>query len=230
MMTIDEVNTLLAGLGGDYKHPYSGPERAVIATVYYEVLGRHLPDNNCPDKWRDAVVEINIYIKKHGKMKEKTKYRLRQGVILQIAGSSQVYTNDNLTDKIAEKYLKENPNAAKRFEIIPTDEKDTAAAGSNDAERLRAADIKIAELEAVNKTQESLIAAELEDTTGSGSDDSKGGVVASEVVKQAIAAELAAGKSKTVVKSEFTGKEIDGVKLTHRLVGTYIKIITQEKE
>ena len=42
-------------------------------------------------------------------------------------------------------------------------------------------------------------------------------------------AELVAGKSKTAIKQELAGKEIGGVKLTHRLISDYIEKITAEE-
>lgn len=122
-MTVDEVKILLSDLNRGYNTPYSSAEQATIERLYYEVLGKHLNGCRCPDKWHDAVLEINSYIKKHGKMKEKSNYKLRAGVILQIAGSSEIYTNDNLTDEVAAAFLKEHPNAAGRFEVIPTAER-----------------------------------------------------------------------------------------------------------
>lgn len=188
-MTVDEVKILLSDLNRGYNTPYSSAEQATIERLYYEVLGKHLNGCRCPDKWHDAVLEINSYIKKHGKMKEKSNYKLRAGVILQIAGSSEIYTNDNLTDEVAAAFLKEHPNAAGRFEVIPTAEKDAEApkAGGNN------------------------------------------GNTADDAIRQAIAAELVAGKSKTAIKQELAGKEIGGVKLTHRLISDYIEKITAEE-
>ena len=100
-MTVDEVKILLSDLNRGYNTPYSSAEQATIERLYYEVLGKRLSGCRCPDRWHDAVLEINSYIKKHGKMKEKSNYKLRAGVILQIAGSSEIYTNDNLTDEVA---------------------------------------------------------------------------------------------------------------------------------
>ena len=126
-MTVDEVKILLSDLNRGYNTPYSSAEQATIERLYYEVLGKRLSGCRCPDRWHDAVLEINSYIKKHGKMKEKSNYKLRAGVILQIAGSSEIYTNDNLTDEVAAAFLKEHPNAAGRFEVIPTAKKDAEA-------------------------------------------------------------------------------------------------------
>lgn len=157
---VDEVKILLSDLNRGYNTPYSSAEQATIERLYYEVLGKHLNGCRCPDKWHDAVLEINSYIKKHGKMKEKSNYKLRAGVILQIAGSSEIYTNDNLTDEVAAAFLKEHPNAAGRFEVIPTAEKDAEApkAGGESSE-LEAAHNRIAILESEKVELESRCAA-----------------------------------------------------------------------
>ena len=159
-MTVDEVKILLSDLNRGYNTPYSSAEQATIERLYYEVLGKRLSGCRCPDRWHDAVLEINSYIKKHGKMKEKSNYKLRAGVILQIAGSSEIYTNDNLTDEVAAAFLKEHPNAAGRFEVIPTAEKDAEApkAGGESSE-LEAAHNRIAILESEKVELESRCAA-----------------------------------------------------------------------
>lgn len=251
-MTVDEVKILLSDLNRGYNTPYSSAEQATIERLYYEVLGKHLNGCRCPDKWHDAVLEINSYIKKHGKMKEKSNYKLRAGVILQIAGSSEIYTNDNLTDEVAAAFLKEHPNATGRFEVIPTAKKDAEApkAGGESSE-LEAAHNRIAILESEKVELESRCAAlQARIDAAAATDDEKpenesgeaesadeadeqpagyNGNTADDAIRQAIAAELVAGKSKTAIKQELAGKEIGGVKLTHRLISDYIEKITAEE-
>lgn len=263
-MTVNEAKTLLEDLNRGYNSPYSSTERETIERLYYEVLGKRIDGCRCPDKWHDAVLEIELYIKKHGKMKEKSNYKLRAGVILQIAGSSEVYTNDNLTDEVAAAFLKEHPKAVSRFETIPTDKKKTEAAGTSvKSSELEAAKARIAVLESEKSELESRCAALQakidaasadeattdaakdadagdEQSVGDGSeaenagdaDEQPGGddeSTADDAIRQAIAAELLAGKSKTAIKQELAGKEIGGVKLTHRLISDYIEKITAEE-
>lgn len=225
-MTVDEVKILLSDLNRGYNTPYSSAEQATIERLYYEVLGKHLNGCRCPDKWHDAVLEINSYIKKHGKMKEKSNYKLRAGVILQIAGSSEIYTNDNLTDEVAAAFLKEHPNAAGRFEVIPTAKKDAEApkAGGESSE-LEAAHNRIAILESEKVELESRCAALQARIDAAAATET----AATDAIRQAIAAELVAGKSKTAIKQELAGKEIGGVKLTRRLISDYIEKITAEE-
>jgi hypothetical protein len=66
-----------------------------------------------------------IYLQKNNLM-AKTNYALIAGVILQSADSPDVYTNANLTDEAAEKYLKDNPGRIKVFSHYPEDWKKRA--------------------------------------------------------------------------------------------------------
>lgn len=55
-------------------------------------------------------------------MKEKSEYKLKNGVLLQMEfGSSNFYTNDNLTNDIAEEYLAKYPDNANYFSKMPDD-------------------------------------------------------------------------------------------------------------
>lgn len=117
-MTLSEAYDTLLALSRANK-PYSSAEESIISNLYTEVTGKKVRDCNCRDKWRDAVIEALLYLKKHKAMREKCDYKLRAGVILHISGSSEVYTNDNLTNEVAEKFLKDNPNAVGRFAVIP---------------------------------------------------------------------------------------------------------------
>ena len=117
-MTVSEAYNTLLALSRANK-PYSSAEESIISNLYTEITGKKVRDCNCRDKWRDAVIEALLYLKKHKSMREKCDYKLRAGVILHISGSSEVYTNDNLTNEVAEKFLKDNPNAVGRFAVIP---------------------------------------------------------------------------------------------------------------
>ena len=55
-------------------------------------------------------------------MKEKSNYALKNGVVLQMGfSSSEMYTNANLTDESAERYLAKNPGDIKYFSRAPED-------------------------------------------------------------------------------------------------------------
>lgn len=192
-MTDNEVFERITVLwnAGDVR-PYSDAERVEIEKMYTAVLGCQIRTCNCSEKWRDAVIEMYVYLKKNGKMHTKSQYILKAGVVIQPDGTSDVYTNANLTDAVAAELLQKYPAAKGLFEKIP----DNTSNGGNAA-----------------KSNEN----------GQSAD------VSNAAVKSAIAAALESGTAKTKIKSDFAGREIDGVKLTQRLVAEYIKAIESEK-
>ncbi len=122
-MELKEVADKLKELGG--LPSYSSSDKSEIERLYKEVLGKEFTKTSCNDCYHDAVIEMTVYIKKNNRMKEKCNYRLKNGVLLQPEfGSSEMYTNDNLTDEIAEKYLAKNPKGEIYFAHVPTDWKE----------------------------------------------------------------------------------------------------------
>lgn len=100
----------------------SASNKLDIEIMYHDVLGKNLMKSSCNDCYHDAIIEIYLYLKKYGKMKEKSNYTLKNGVLLQPGfGSGNMYTNDNLTDEVAEKYLAQYPNGIILFAATPTD-------------------------------------------------------------------------------------------------------------
>jgi hypothetical protein len=100
----------------------SPSEKTEIEKLYNDVLDKKITRTSCSDCYHDAVIETMLYLKKHGKMKEKSEYKLKNGVLLQMEfGSSNFYTNDNLTNDIAEEYLAKYPDNANYFSKMPDD-------------------------------------------------------------------------------------------------------------
>lgn len=97
-------------------------DKAEIETLHMEILDRRMTHTSCSNCYSDAVITLLLYIRKHGGFKEKTSYRLKNGVLLQMGfGSSKFYTNDNLSDKVAEEYLAQFPDNSKLFAKLPDD-------------------------------------------------------------------------------------------------------------
>ena len=119
-MTDLEVVDKLKELGG--KLPLSSSDKSDIEVMYHEVFGRTFIRTSCSDCYRDAVIEMYSYLKKYGKMKEKSNYALKNGVLLQAGfGSGEMYTNDNLTDEAAERFLAGNSKGIVFFALTPSD-------------------------------------------------------------------------------------------------------------
>lgn len=122
-MRVSEVVSKLKELGD--KVPLSSSDKSAIEAMYCNVLGRAFVRTSCNDCYHDAVIEMYSYLKKYGKMKEKSSYALKNGVLLQMSfGSGEMYTNDNLTDEAAEKYLAKNPKGISLFAVTPKDWKE----------------------------------------------------------------------------------------------------------
>ena len=119
MEVIDVVNRLKE-LGSIAS--LSSSDKAEIESLYALVLDKKFVRTSCSDCYRDAVIEMSVYLKKNGKMKEKSEYGLKNGVLLQMGfGSAEMYTNANLTDEVAEKYLAKYPDNIKYFSKKPDD-------------------------------------------------------------------------------------------------------------
>lgn len=120
-MTIDETIKLISELRGRINSGLSSMEKAQIARLYGEVLGKTFRQTSCRDCYRDACIEMELYLRKNGAMKEKSRYVLLNGAIIREFGTGKVYSNANLTDKVAEAWLRKYPQQIKMFAAYPDD-------------------------------------------------------------------------------------------------------------
>ena len=119
-MEVIEVVNRLKELGSIAS--LSSSDKAEIESLYALVLDKKFVRTSCSDCYHDAVIEMGVYLNKNGKMKEKSEYGLKNGVLLQMGfGSAEMYTNANLTDEVAEKYLAKYPDNIKYFSKKPDD-------------------------------------------------------------------------------------------------------------
>lgn len=119
-MMVDVVFNRLKELGK--VSAFSNSDKRFIEEMYMEVLGKKFVKTSCNDCYHDAVFEMYAYLKKNGKMKEKSIYQLKNGVLLQMGfGSGEFYTNANLTDEAAERFLSMKPEKINLFAIYPDD-------------------------------------------------------------------------------------------------------------
>lgn len=101
---------------------FSNSEKMEIERLYVDVLDSKFVKTSCYDCYRDAVYEMYSYLKRNGRMKEKSVYKLKNGALLQMEfGSGEFYTNATLTDEVAERYLKKYPERINLFAIYPDD-------------------------------------------------------------------------------------------------------------
>ena len=132
-MTLDEVKKIIEKLRGRFDSPYSTSDKSTIEGLYYEVLGKTFRPTSCQQCYHDAVIEIYCYIKKNNSMAEKSNYRLRAGVIINCPNfrGGKIYTNDNLTDKVASEFLKMFPEQEVLFQKLPPQKPKTPKDGGN---------------------------------------------------------------------------------------------------
>lgn len=122
-MTFEEAVKISNELRERMDAPFGYSDKELIESLYPEVLGRAFRKTNCGQCYRDALIEIICYLKKNGKMAEKLNFVLRSGVIIndQRFDGGKVYSNYNLTDDVAKRFLKQFPEMESLFEVIPSD-------------------------------------------------------------------------------------------------------------
>ena len=119
MMNREEILLRLEEMKGRLKD-LSSSDKSFIESIQITVLRRPFTRTGCGDCYRDAVIEMYYFLQKNEIMK-KSNYSLVAGVILQMAGDPNVYSNSNLTDEAAERYLKNNPKRIDFFSFYPED-------------------------------------------------------------------------------------------------------------
>lgn len=121
MMKYQEALFMVDDLKTRFDAGFSSSDKESISELYREVLRRELKRTNCNDCYRDALIEVYNYLKTEKKMKEKCAYSLLAGFIIQDFENGKMYTNANLTDEVAEDYLKRFPKQIQMFAKFPDD-------------------------------------------------------------------------------------------------------------
>ena len=122
-MKVEDAKTIVEELRGRFDAPFSSSDKAHIVRLYWEVLGKEFKPTTCQQCYHDALIEVYLYLKKYNKMKEKCNYRMRAGFIISCPrfANGKIYTNDNLTDEVAEEYLAQFPKNVDMFQQLPKD-------------------------------------------------------------------------------------------------------------
>ncbi|GAA2993664.1 hypothetical protein [Prevotella corporis] len=120
-MELAEVKKTIEDLKGRFDAPFGSSDKTTIENLYYEVIGKTFVPTSCQQCYHDGLIEIYHYIKNNGKMAEKLNYRLKAGAIINCPAfmSGKVFSNDNLTDDVAEKFLKQFPDNVELFQKVP---------------------------------------------------------------------------------------------------------------
>lgn len=127
-MTIEEARASIMDLRGRFASPYNQTDKGLIERLYWAVLGRVFRPTSCQNCYHDAVIEIYSYLKKHDTMAEEKKYLLKAGAIINTPAfdEGKIYSNANLTDDVASRYLEKFPNQVVLFQKLPDPEPEAA--------------------------------------------------------------------------------------------------------
>lgn len=121
-------------LRGRFDAPFNLSDKAEIESLYKAVLGRTMIPTSCQTCYHDALIEIYLHLKRNGIMAEDKKYLLKAGAIIisPIFDNGTVYSNANLTDDVAKRYLEQFPEQVVLFAKVP-ETAETAAEGQEGA-------------------------------------------------------------------------------------------------
>ena len=120
-MTYEEALDRVEELRGHGNAPFSIEQKRLIAQMYPEILGKPFRRTACQRCYHDAVIEMAVKLRKEQKMREKCDYHMRAGFIIRCGDfdNGEIYTNANLTNDVAKRYLERFPNKRAMFDRIP---------------------------------------------------------------------------------------------------------------
>lgn len=135
-MTYNEALVIIEELKGVGKAPFSIEQKGKIAEIFPLIMGRKFRKTSCPRCYHDAVIEMAVRLRKEKKMPEKCNYRMRAGFIIHnpAIDNGKIYTNANLTDDVARRFLELFPQKKNMFEVIPKAEEKPAETPATEPE------------------------------------------------------------------------------------------------
>lgn len=98
----------------------STSDKVFIQEHFERITFREFQGRNCNRCYADAFIEMYVAFTKYG-LRDMPNFKLKRGIVFRSANFPEVVTNSNLTDQLAIKWLRDNPERAKFFEIIPDD-------------------------------------------------------------------------------------------------------------
>ena len=128
-MTYNEALDRVEELRGHGNAPFSVEQKRLIANLYPEIMGKPFRRTACQRCYHDAVIEMAVKLRKEQKMREKCDYHMRNGFIIRCGDfdNGQIYTNANLTNDVARRYLERFPNKRVMFDRMPEEQAETPA-------------------------------------------------------------------------------------------------------
>nr|DAZ49843.1 MAG TPA: hypothetical protein [Caudoviricetes sp.] len=123
-MTYKEATAKVGELKERFDSPFDATDKAVIETLYFEVTRKRFVPTTCQQCYHDALIEIYLKLKKEKAMPKTCNYAMKAGFIISCPDfyHGKIFTNENLTDKVAHEYLTKYPHMESYFQKIPSDE------------------------------------------------------------------------------------------------------------
>jgi hypothetical protein len=88
-----------------------------IFELHYKIFGETC--SSCPGKITGYIQKLKNFNTRIKMENTKSEFQLNVGVIIPVAGTSDAYSNHNLTDELAVQLLAQNPNRKVLFSKIP---------------------------------------------------------------------------------------------------------------
>lgn len=123
-MTYEEAKQRLKEMESRYNDGFSTIDRMYLDSLYFDLFGKSITNKGCSDCYRDAYMEICIKLKNEKDMPKKSEFVLKAGAIITFFGEPQCYSNANMTDEAALRFLSLNPRNESLFESLPHNWKD----------------------------------------------------------------------------------------------------------
>lgn len=111
---------------------------------YYEIIFKTTMPKTCDSAYQDALITMISRTKNQNFIMNQSNYRLKAGAIIRTP-EIEIISNYNITDKLAEEYLKKFPAKINLFEIFPSDWTDRVKSNSetkNELETETTAEVK----------------------------------------------------------------------------------------
>lgn len=123
-MTYEEATAKVEELKARFDSPFDASDKAVIESLYFEVTRKRFVPTTCQQCYHDALIEIYLKLKKEKAMPKQCNYVMKAGFIISCPDfyHGKIFTNENLTDKVAHEYLTKYPQMEKYFQKIPSEE------------------------------------------------------------------------------------------------------------
>lgn len=120
-MDCETITQRLRDMESRYANGFSSLDRSFLDSIYFQLFGRAITNTGCSNCYRDAYIEICTKLKRDNMMKSNTDFQLKAGAVITFFGSPKAYTNANLTDEVALRFLSLNATNVGLFSHLPSD-------------------------------------------------------------------------------------------------------------